>query len=221
MKALPPDLCRPLEYKKGVIQPPLEKRAVLKTPDEPDIFIDELTQLNNRKAFNIGLEREWRRCCRERNPISLLRIDIDDFQAFQNTHGTLAGKLLIQYVAAVLTFCLNRPGHLVTRLEGGNFAVLLPNTVQASAQKIGRQILTLVRQVPYLPTKNRRQASVSIGVMTVAPGWSNNSSGQPSHLMEVADYALYWAKQQGQDRLVTASLAVRRKKRRKRHWAKA
>lgn len=216
MKVPPPNLHQSLENQKRMMQPPLQKMAELETQDEPETFIDELTQLNNHKAFNINLEREWRRCCREQYPISLLRIDIDNFQTFHNTHGPLAGKLLLKYVAAELMFCLNRPGNFVARLGKGKFAVLLPNTLQASAQKIGRRILGLVRQVPYLPTKGRQHASVSIGVMTVAPGRS--ISGKPSrHLVEVANYALYWAKQQGQDRLVTATAASRRKRRRKRH----
>ena len=217
MKVLPPDLYRQLDAKQRMIQPPLQKLAVLKSRDEPETFIDELTQLNNREAFNIGLEREWRRCCRGQYSISLLRIDIDDFQTFHHTHGPLAGKLLLQYVAAVLAFCLNRPGDVVARLEEGEFAVLLPNTVQSRAQKIGRRILGLVRQIPYLPTNGRHHASVSIGVMTMPSGRSI-SGKSPIHLLEVADYALYWAKQQGQDRLVTAKAVGRWKKRRKRHW---
>lgn len=217
MKALPPNLPQQLEDKHQIIQSPLPKMADLRIRDELEPYIDRLTQLNNSTAFNIVLERVWRHCCRERYPISLLRIDIDDFQAFNNTHGPLAGRLLVQYVAAVLTGCLNRPEDFVARLGPGEFAVLLPNTLQARAQKIGRQILGLVRQVPYLPITGRQQASVSIGVLTVAPGRS--ISGKPSSdLLEVADYALYWAKQQGQDRLVTAKAIGRRKRRRKRHW---
>ena len=218
MKVPPPNLSRQLEDKTPMIQPSLEKMAALETRDEQALFIDELTQLNNLKAFNIGLEREWRSCCRERYPISLLRIDIDDFQVFRHTHGPLAGKLLLQYVAAELRFCLNRPGNLVARLGEDEFAVLLPNTLQASAQKIGRQILARVRQLPYLPTKGRRRVSVSIGLMTVSPGRS--ISEKPSRrLLEAADYALYWAKRQGQDQLVTAKALGRWKRRRKRHWA--
>ena len=221
MEALPPynpqQLKDKVENKALIIQPPRTKMAELKTQNEQKKYIDELTQLTNKTAFNIILEKVWRHSCWERYPISLLRIDIDNFQVFNNTHGPLAGNLLIQHVASAVTACLNRPEDLVARLGDKEFAVLLPHTRQARGQKIGEQILALVRQVPYLPTEGRQHASVSIGLLTASPGRS--ISGKPSqHLLEVADHALYWAKQQGQDQLVTAKAIGRWKKRRKRHW---
>ena len=217
MKALPPYIPQPLDNKALILQPPRNKMVAARPPDASENFIDKLTQLNNRTAFNVILEKVWWHCSWERYPISLLRIDIDNFQVFNHTHGSLAAELLVQYIASVFTVCLNQPGNVIARLGEKEFAVLLPHTRQARGQKIGEQILDLVRQVPYLPTQGRQHASVSIGLLTVSPGRS--TSGKPAqHLLEVADYALYWAKEQGQDQLVTAKALGRWKKRRKRHW---
>ncbi|MDJ0704708.1 MAG: GGDEF domain-containing protein [Leptolyngbyaceae cyanobacterium MO_188.B28] len=219
MKALPPYIPQHLDPKAQIIPSPRHKMALaqLNAPDKQENFIDKLTQLNNRTAFNIILEKVWRHCSWERYPISLLRIDIDDFQVFKNTHGSLAGNLLVQHIATVLTDCLNRSENFIARLGENQFAVLLPHTRQAGGQKIGEQILSLVRQLPYLPTQERQHASVSIGLLTVSSGRS--ASGKPAqHLLEVAEHALYWAKEQGQDQLVTAKAIGRWKRRRKRHW---
>ncbi|MDJ0703769.1 MAG: GGDEF domain-containing protein [Leptolyngbyaceae cyanobacterium MO_188.B28] len=171
---------------------------------ELETLTDELTQVANLRAFNFGLAREWKRCRREQQPLSLLRIDLDYFQPYCDAHGQFAGNRLLQDVAAAILFCVDRPGDLAACLGREKFGVILPNTPLAGAQKIGQQILEFVHQVAYLQTDRHTHASISMGSASEAP--SQLSSGKsPRTLLTAADQALYWAKAQGRDRIVVCS----------------
>ena len=168
-----------------------------------ETLTDELTQVANRRAFNFGLAREWKRCRREQQPLSLLRIDLDYFQPYCDAHGQSAGNRLLQDVAAAIIFCVDRPGDLAARLGRERFGVILPNTPLAGAQTIGQQILEFVRQVAYLKTERQTHASVSLGSASAAPGQASSKS--PRTLLTAADQALYWAKAQGRGQMVACS----------------
>ena len=169
-----------------------------------ETLTDELTQVANRRAFNFGLAREWKRCRREQQPLSLLRIDLDYFQPYCNAHGQFAGNRLLQDVAAAILFCVDRPGDLAARLGREQFGVILPNTPLVGAQTIGQQILEFVHQVAYLQTDRQTHASVSLGIASAAP--SQATSGKsPRTLLTAADQALYWAKAHGRDQIVVCS----------------
>ena len=166
-----------------------------------DALTDELTQLANQRAFKFGLSREWKRCRREQQPLSLLRIDLDYLRRYYDFHGRFAEDKLLQDVAAAILLCVDRPGDLATRLGREKFGVILPNTPLAGAQTIGQQILEFVRQVSYLPTDTRTHASVSLGSAAVVP--SPTISGKsPRTLLTAAGQALYLAKAQGGDQMV-------------------
>ena len=168
---------------------------------EFEALTDELTQLANRRAFNFGLAREWKRCRREKHPFSLIRIELDYLQRYYNAHGQLAADKLLQDVAAAILFCVDRPGDLAARLGREKFGVILPNTPLAGTQTIGRQILEFVRQVSYQPTDHRTHASVSLGCAGMATSQTINEKS-PRALLTAADQALYLAKAQGRNQMI-------------------
>lgn len=181
----------------------IDLEAQLKRKDW-EALTDELTQVANRRAFTFGLSREWKRCRRENQPLSLLRIELDAWQHYNEAHGHLAGSKLLQDVAAAIVFCVNRPGDLAARLGEAKFGVILPNTPSIGARTTGQRILEFVRQVVYLPTDDRTWASVSIGSTSVIPNLT--TKGKSPHVaIAMADQALYWATVQGGDQLIRCS----------------
>jgi len=89
---------------------------------------DGLTGLFNHRHFYERLEHEIARARRYATPVSLLMIDLDDFKAFNDRNGHLAGDAVLRGVAAVLQSELRQHLDIAARYGGEEFAVILPNT---------------------------------------------------------------------------------------------
>lgn len=156
-------------------------------------YIDQLTQIANRRSFDEALEREWGRSARWGESLSLLLIDIDYFKRFNDTHGHPAGDRLLKQVARAIVSVPNRPGDLVARYGGEEFAVLLPNTSMSGGQAIATLILEAVRSC---------EITVSIGAASLTAPQSCESG----LFLHLADQALYQAKAQGRDRICVSEV---------------
>ncbi|MBU0675280.1 MAG: diguanylate cyclase [Proteobacteria bacterium] len=164
--------------------------------------IDALTQIGNRREFDVTIDREWKRLAREQAPLTLIMCDVDYFKKFNDTHGHQAGDNCLRAIADVLKTTAKRPADLAARYGGEEFAILLPTTDLAGAMIVAEMIRAGVRQMNidgYSQT-NSITVTVSLGVATMIP--------QPGHdqteLIRLADAALYQAKNQGRDRVVAA-----------------
>ena len=94
---------------------------------------DGLTGLYNHRYFYERLEHEIARARRYATPVSLLMIDLDDFKAFNDRNGHLAGDAVLRGLAAVLQSELRQSLDVAARYGGEEFAVILPNTPIAAA----------------------------------------------------------------------------------------
>jgi len=103
--------------------------------------LDALTGISNRRRFDETMLLEWQRGQRERQPLSLLMVDIDFFKYFNDTYGHPAGDLCLKRTAAVLTEHLRRPADLVARYGGEEFAIILPDTDSAGAMTVARTLV--------------------------------------------------------------------------------
>jgi len=165
--------------------------------------LDALTGISNRRRFDETMLLEWQRGQRERQPLSLLMVDIDFFKYFNDTYGHPAGDLCLKRTAAVLTEHLRRPADLVARYGGEEFAIILPDTDSAGAMTVAR---ACVRTLEQLQIENKRAeprgvVTLSIGVATMVPG----KGFTPGDLIGAADQALYAAKHGGRNRAVDAA----------------
>lgn len=93
---------------------------------------DELTGLNNRRAFSSLGRRALEQSRRYSRPLSLVMFDIDHFKAINDTRGHAAGDKVLQEVAGVLLSVV-RTSDIAGRIGGEEFAVLLPETAQNEA----------------------------------------------------------------------------------------
>ena len=166
---------------------------------------DALTGLANRRRFDQCINTEWRRGLRDRKSLSLLLIDADLFKSYNDTYGHLRGDGCLKQIAEAAQDIVSRPGDLVARFGGEEFAVILPNTNTDGARQIAEAIC--------IDMKNRRlpHSSNPVGVVTVSIGCATlvPQLGQgAATLIECADQALYQAKRSGRNQacLWTANL---------------
>jgi diguanylate cyclase (GGDEF)-like protein len=102
---------------------------------------DGLTGLPNRRAFDATLAREWGRCLRHSEPLSVLMVGVDGFAAYAAQHGRRRGDECLRDLSELLDDCLKRPVDLAARHDEARFAVLLPSTGRAGAAEVAQRIL--------------------------------------------------------------------------------
>lgn len=157
---------------------------------------DSLTGLHNRAYFNQAFEKEWRRCQRAGEPISLLLLDVDHFKKVNDTYGHLGGDTCLKQVAATFLNVLQRPADAVFRMGGEEFVVLLPSTDGKGAFYVAERIRTAIESLD-IPFEERTiPVTLSIGVCTQYP----DRTADDESLMRNADLALYEAKNTGRNR---------------------
>jgi diguanylate cyclase (GGDEF)-like protein/PAS domain S-box-containing protein len=149
---------------------------------------DALTGLPNRRALDDQLPREMARALREGSPLCLAIIDIDHFKAYNDTHGHLAGDVVLRDCAAAWDGEL-RGEDMILRFGGEEFLVVLPNCGPADATEI----------VERLRAATPDGQTCSAGLAAWLPGESVDE------LVGRADKALYEAKESGRDRLVASA----------------
>jgi diguanylate cyclase (GGDEF)-like protein/PAS domain S-box-containing protein len=158
---------------------------------------DGLTGLANRRCFDDTLHAEWARALRQRQPLSLLMVDVDNFKAYNDAHGHLGGDECLKRIATAVAGEM-RANDLVARYGGEEFAVILPNQSLKGAATVAERIRTRVEQ---LQVPNRlaaaRHVTVSIGAATAIAAPDNSAS----ELVAIADAALYRAKHMGRNRI--------------------
>jgi diguanylate cyclase (GGDEF)-like protein len=159
-------------------------------------LLDGLTGVANRRCFDQRLASEWKRAQRTRLALSLLMIDIDHFKKLNDTYGHLVGDECLIEVARTLCAELNRPGDLLARYGGEEFVALLPNTDENGARTVAARLHAALRRMDLHPALVDR-ITVSIGATT----WESTPASTAEQMVEVADRALYQAKQNGRNRI--------------------
>ncbi|MDQ5905593.1 MAG: hypothetical protein QG590_74, partial [Pseudomonadota bacterium] len=148
------------------------------------------------------LPQEWRRCLREKLPMSLLMIDVDDFKAYNDEYGHQAGDDVLIRIAAICSDETQRSTDLAARYGGEEFCVILANTDAGGALRVAEGIAAAVRNmdIPHKRATAARVVTVSIGVATSLPEVRHS----PQDLLAAADAALYVAKRAGRNRVEVA-----------------
>ena len=160
-------------------------------------YQDSLTGLANRRMFDMLFEVEWAKARATRHPFSLVLIDIDFFKQYNDHYGHPQGDECLKRVARVLDTVAQRARDLCARLGGEEFALLLPETDEATAFRIASRCRALLSReaIPHPGSAIADVLTVSIGVATIVPG----SQDSPAGLMAQADRRLYQAKSAGRN----------------------
>lgn len=166
--------------------------------------IDGLTGVYNRYTFDQSLIKEWKRAKREKETLSIILFDVDYFKLYNDCYGHQSGDDCLKQIAQTVKKILNRPADFVARYGGEEFVVILPNTDRQGAitvvENIQQAIYTLA--IPHKESKVSEVVSISLGIASIVP----TSESSPANLINLADKALYTAKQQGRNRYCVAEI---------------
>ena len=157
---------------------------------------DKLTGIPNRRSFDNRLDLEWNRAKRDKTPLSLLMMDIDNFKVYNDAFGHQQGDLALQTIAASISHLLKRSTDFVARWGGEEFTCLLPVTDIKHAVSVAENIRLGIEKT-VIPCIDERadKITVSIGVNTLIP----TSGCTVKSFIAGADAALYKAKEKGRN----------------------
>ena len=158
---------------------------------------DALTGLANRHALKDIFPAEIDRCIEKNKPVSMVMIDVDNFKQFNDMFGHIAGDRALSAVSKILRAKF-RPGDLLVRYGGDEFAVLLPGASKKQTAAIGERIRVAISGSTGDGSDSLIQipVTVSMGVAELA------TRGTLDSLIRDADAALYRAKRAGRNVVV-------------------
>ncbi|NES85229.1 MAG: diguanylate cyclase, partial [Moorea sp. SIO2B7] len=171
-------------------------------------YLDELTQLANRRYLNDYLAEIWQMLGEQMAYLSVILCDIDFFKLYNDKYGHLAGDDCLQKVAKTIRDCAKRSSDLAARYGGEEFAIVLPYTDAENAVQIAEEIREKVKAlgIDHVKSQLGLPASVitlSLGVASTIP----NVEESYLSIVHAADKALYHSKAYGRNRVTLSGAA--------------
>ncbi len=158
--------------------------------------VDELTTLYNRRYFIDALEGEYERAIRYGTEMALIMMDLDYFKKVNDTYGHLAGDMVLSKIGDLLKSHVRR-NDLACRYGGEEFAVILPNISRESTYAAYERFRQMVFGLSFEYESAKFNITVSIGIAY------GNDVDSIIDLLAYADQALYQAKDEGRNKIVT------------------
>lgn len=162
---------------------------------------DGLTGIANRRQFDQILHRELYRAIRNKESLTLILIDIDNFKKYNDHYGHVTGDECLKKVAMAIESCRVRMTDFVARYGGEEFAVVLPNTDREGAQYMANKILVAIFNLAVEHIINNNDFGVvtaSSGVYCCVPDHQTTADSA----IKEADEGLYKAKYLGRNQTV-------------------
>jgi diguanylate cyclase (GGDEF)-like protein len=161
---------------------------------------DGLTGIANRRQFDQLIHRELHRAIRQRESITLMLIDIDNFKKYNDHYGHVNGDKCLKEVAVAMATCRVRMTDFVARYGGEEFAVVLPNTDGVGAEIMANKLMAAIRNLAITHENNCDFGIVtaSFGVFSIVP----EAQTTIEQIIKQADENLYSAKSAGRNRAI-------------------
>jgi diguanylate cyclase (GGDEF)-like protein len=151
--------------------------------------IDQVTGAHNHRYLQDRLRQEVARSARNRSPLSVLMLDLDDFKPINDKWGHADGDRVLRSVAATLKSVV-RANDIVARYGGDEFVVVMPDTAAEHAQEVARRVIVAIRERRHeLPDGSHARVGVS-GGLAIYP----ENGRTATLLLQAADSAMYSAK---------------------------
>ncbi|PZO11033.1 MAG: hypothetical protein DCF27_01380 [Lysobacteraceae bacterium] len=166
-------------------------------------YFDVLTELANRRRLIERLQAEWAIGLARGTPVAFALFDLDEFKAYNDHKGHLAGDEALRVVARRVEAELRKPHDTAGRYGGEEFGVVLPGLELPEAMAVAERVRQAVMHadLPH-PGSKLGQVTISIGVAAIVPRGGLSAD----LLIAAADAALYRAKQAGKNRVEAAEI---------------
>jgi GGDEF domain-containing protein len=188
-------------------------------------YIDALTGIANRRAFNARLATEWQLAAELAQPIAVLIVDVDQFKLFNDCYGHVEGDACLRKLSQILTagtrmrsdaaahvagtavppsfrLFAGREADFTARYGGEEFALLLQGADLDTAMKVAERLRRAVEDLHMVHEKAPGGCvTISVGAASIVPA----AGASAQRLVEAADAGLYEAKRRGRNRVVAHS----------------
>lgn len=166
--------------------------------------LDGLTGVANLRYFTETMDKEWNRAVREYSPVSVVLMNVDRFEAFNERYGHLRGDVCLKRVAGAVREALNRPGDVLARYGGDEFIVLLPNTALEGATKVAETISANIAKlaIKHADSESGPYVTLSQGVASTSPAGTTDAP----ELIAAAEGVLLEARSLGGNQLSKAQV---------------
>lgn len=161
--------------------------------------LDGLSGIPNRRKFDQHFMEEWDRAVRDQLPLSVLIVDVDQFKEYNDHYGHQEGDRVLCDVAKSLHNIPKRVTDFVARYGGDEFVAVLPNTDEAGALKVAKNMLNKIisLQIDHQFSKTANYITLTIGASTITPQLEMDRE----ELLRMADKALYRATAKGRNQV--------------------
>lgn len=161
---------------------------------------DDLTGLLTSRSFFSELRRESAQAKQDNRPFCVLMMDVDFFKVINDTFGHLTGNKILEEIGMCITRCL-RSGDVAARFGGEEFAAFLLDAELRQGLVAADRIRSEIENYQFKSIERehapeKHPVTISIGVASFS-----SDSKDPIELIEMADSALYCAKQEGRNRV--------------------
>jgi diguanylate cyclase (GGDEF)-like protein len=165
---------------------------------------DTLTGIYNRRYFELLYDGELKKSRRDGKIFCFVMIDIDHFKQYNDTYGHGGGDDVLKSVAQTLESNLKRPSDYLFRLGGEEFGVMFSGLSKVDSVKFANHLLKCIEalKIEHIKSSASKYVTLSMGLVISSPA----SSIEPDKIVEIADDALYKAKESGRNRVVVAEV---------------
>lgn len=160
---------------------------------------DHLTGAHNRRSYDEQIKRYLQLNELDKEPISLVMLDIDHFKKINDNYGHDIGDFILQECVRILHESFSREEDFIARLGGEEFAVILPGCDANASVKIVEKAMATIRKEVFIHGSHQIRFTVSMGIAQLVPGQDADS------WYKRADAALYESKTTGRNKHTVAS----------------
>lgn len=143
--------------------------------------LDSLTSLPDRRRLDEYLDIEWRRSLREYYPLSLIKLDLDLFGAFNQEYGLGRGDEVLRRVARALEASFNRAADMLSRYDGDEFVALLPSLELDSALILAEKMVDVVSGLGF------ENSAADGGILTASAGVATIEPSRDKRFQDLLD----------------------------------
>lgn len=151
------------------------------------MYIDTLTQLNNRNFFNVSISNAIKKLQKKQSYISLLIIDLDNFKDINDTYSHIVGDEILKQLSNILKRNITSTD-IAIRWGGDEFVITLPGVSGKDAFDVGERIRRDIDNHYFFYNHTIFKITVSIGVTSIRNKMDINT------FIDLVDKALYKAK---------------------------